>query len=46
MGYLNPFLAYGLDDLVKEAQEAGKSGYIVQIIVGIDRFWLILMICS
>lgn len=24
MGYLNPFLAYGLDDLMKDAQEAGK----------------------
>lgn len=24
MGYLNPFLAYGLDDLMKEANEAGR----------------------
>lgn len=46
MGYLNPFLAYGLDNLMKETQEAGKSGYIVHIVVGIDRFWLILVLCS
>lgn len=24
MGYLNPFLAYGLDDLMKDASEAGE----------------------
>lgn len=24
MGYLNPFLAYGLDKLMKDAQEAGE----------------------
>lgn len=25
MGYLNPFLAYGLDKLMKDASEAGEN---------------------
>lgn len=29
MGYLNPFLAYGLDKLMKDAQESGVDGFIV-----------------
>eukprot|EP00953_Heterococcus_sp_UTEX-ZZ885_P037533 19281-Heterococcus_DN1.PRE.1 len=29
MGYLNPFLAYGLDDLMKDVREAGGDGFIV-----------------
>eukprot|EP00904_Undaria_pinnatifida_P001388 jgi/Undpi1/1124/HiC_scaffold_10.g04586.m1 len=29
MGYLNPFLAYGLDKLMEEAREAGADGFIV-----------------
>ncbi|CAM9828625.1 unnamed protein product, partial [Ectocarpus fasciculatus] len=29
MGYLNPFLAYGLDKLMKDAQEAGADGFVV-----------------
>eukprot|EP00903_Cladosiphon_okamuranus_P005323 g5321.t1 len=29
MGYLNPFLAYGLDRLIKDASEAGADGFIV-----------------
>lgn len=28
MGYLNPFLAYGLDKLMKEAQEAGACVFV------------------
>lgn len=36
MGYLNPFLAYGLDNLMKEAQEAGK--FLDRFVfVGLDR---------
>jgi tryptophan synthase alpha subunit len=29
MGYLNPFLAYGLDDLMKDVREAGGDGYVL-----------------
>jgi tryptophan synthase alpha chain len=29
MGYINPYLAYGLDALVRDAQSAGAQGFIV-----------------